>query len=183
MLYRSPLGLLHILLQYYTVYAKQSMFSGSPTLLGASKKGRLYTNLPNNYHVKPKRISPLLDPLVSELLKLWEGVSVPGPLSSSITLPAALLCFVSDIPATKNVCGFPGFKARLGCSKCLKPCKGFGERTDYSGYDHPNWVTRTKEQHLNSLAAIEKATSPTERQVFHCLHYINFCISILLDAI
>ena len=85
---------------------------------------------------EPKRISPFLDPLIDELLQLWEGVplSTETP-NSSLTLRAALLCFISDIPATRKVCGFPGFKARLGCSKCLKefPCEGFGERTDYSG--------------------------------------------------
>lgn len=57
---------------------------------------------------EPKRISPFLDPLIDEPLNLWDGVSI------------ALLCFISDIPATRKIGGFPVFNARLGCSKCLK---------------------------------------------------------------
>ena len=102
---------------------------------------------------EPKRVSPFLEPCIDELLQLWEGVHIStGTLQPSFTLRAALLC------------GFPGFKARLGCSKCLKKfqCEGFGERTDYSGFNRPNWVKRTKEQHLHSLNVIKKAKSPTE---------------------
>ena len=75
-----------------------------------------------------------------------------------------LLCFISDIPATGKMCGFPGFKARLGCSKCMKefPCEGFGERTDYSGYDRTAWVMRSVEQHLQSLELLKNAKTPTE---------------------
>ena len=80
---------------------------------------------------EPKRIDPFLSPLVDELMQLWEGVGVSANTMSTFTLRAALLCFISDIPATRKVCGFPGFRAKLGCSKCLKefPCEGFGERT------------------------------------------------------
>lgn len=79
---------------------------------------------------------------------------------------AALLCFISDIPTTRKVCGFPGLRAKLGCSKCLKvfPCVGFGEPTDYSGYERHKWRLRTKEQHLQSLKYIKMVNTQTERQ-------------------
>ena len=82
----------------------QSMFRARATLL----------------FTEPKRVYPFLEPLVDELLKLWDGVSIESGIVSSFTLRAALLCFISDIPATRKVCGFQGFKARLGYSKCLK---------------------------------------------------------------
>lgn len=115
---------------------------------------------------EPKRINPFLDPLLTELLGHWDGVSVASGELGSFTLCAALLCFISDIPATMKVCEFLGFKARLGCLKCLKKftCKGFGERTYYSGYDRENWVLRTMEQHKNALKSVMMASSPTERQ-------------------
>ena len=115
---------------------------------------------------EPKRMSPFLELLVDDLLLLWGGVYVSTGFLNSFNILAALLCFISDIPATRKVCGFPGFNARLGCSKCLKvfPCEGFGERTDFSGYDCENWVVRTKEQHLRSLENVRKASSPTERR-------------------
>ena len=70
--------------------------------------------------IEPKRINPFLDPVVDELLLLWKGVSLTVETLTSCSVRAALLC---DIPATRKVCGF---KAQLGCSKCLKvfPCDG-----------------------------------------------------------
>ena len=128
---------------------------------------------------EPKRISPFLNPLVDDLLQLWEGVRVSTNAISTFTLRAALLCFISDIPATRKVCGFPGFRARLGCSKCLKqfPCEGFGERTDYSGYERSNWVIRTKEQHLLLLES--QAATPTERQEMQRRHGVSWSCSAL----
>ena len=87
--------------------------------------------------------------------------------ASSVMLCAALLRFISfRYSSYSKVCGFPGFRTKLGCSKCLKqfPCEGFGEQTDYSGYDRSNWVFRTKEQHLLSLQKVHQAATPTERQ-------------------
>ena len=83
----------------------------------------------------------------------------------TLILCAALLCFVSDIPATWKVCGFPGFKAKLGCSKCLKvfPCEGFGEPTDFSDFDRHSWVARTMKNHMESLEVIETANTQTEK--------------------
>lgn len=115
---------------------------------------------------EPKRINPFLRPIVDELLQLWKGISICGKgVLSSYTVRAALLCFISDIPATRRVCGFPGFKATLGCSKCLKmfPCEGFGEPTDYSGFDRHDWVARTMSNHLKALEEIETATTLTEK--------------------
>ena len=100
-------------------------------------------------HSESKRIDPFLNTLVDELLHLWEGIRVSSE-SHTFTLRAMLMCFISDIPATRKICGFPGFKARLGCSKEF-PCEGFGERTDYSRYDRETWVMRSTEQHLHSL--------------------------------
>lgn len=113
---------------------------------------------------EPTRINPFLDPLVDELLHLWEGIQV-SLQSHTITLRAMLLCYVSEIPATRKVCGFSGFKARLGSSKCMKefPCEGFGERTDYSGYNRTAWIIPSMEQHLHSLELLKNAKTPTEK--------------------
>ena len=49
----------------------------------------------------------------------------------------ALCCISSDIPATRKPCGFHGFKAKHGCSKCMKEfvTTSFSESTDYSGFE------------------------------------------------
>ena len=90
---------------------------------------------------EPEKMNHFLKPIVDELLQLWSGISLSitcdGVAVNSHSVRAALLCFISDIPATRKVCGFPALKATLGCSKCLKAfrCIGFGEPTNYSGFD------------------------------------------------
>lgn len=103
---------------------------------------------------EPKRnINHYLSPLVSDLQKLWKGVFLDIP---SCPLPvlvrAALLCVASDLPATRKTCGFTSHNSTMGCSKCLKAFTiKVTEKSDYSGYDRHNWVSRTKEHHtLNS---------------------------------
>ena len=142
---------------------------------------------------EPKRINPFLKPIVDDLLHVWKGISVCG--NDSYFVGAALLCF-SDIPTTRKVCGFPGFKAKLGYSKVF-PCEGFGEPTDFSGFDRQSWVARTMKNHMESLEEIVAANTQTERQVFltkqatllphfdhmlrstkvHIMHGINYVIS------
>ena len=58
---------------------------------------------------EPKRINPFLNLLVDELLHLWEGVPVSSE-SHTFTLRAMLMCFISDVPATRKICGFPGVR-------------------------------------------------------------------------
>ena len=144
---------------------------------------------------EPKRMSPFLDLLVDELLQLWRGVSISIASVRSFNICTALLCFISDIPATRKVCGFLGFNARLRFSKCLKEftCRAFGERTNFSVYDRENWVVRTRQQHLNSLENVRKAPSHTERRelerrmgvswsVLCRLPYFDIVRSHLIDA-
>ena len=70
---------------------------------------------------------------------------------------AALLCFVSDILATRKICGFPNFNGKFGCSKCLKTfsCEHFSGPTDYSGYNRENWIPRSQNYHKTALKVIQ----------------------------
>ena len=67
-------------------------------------------------------LNPYLKPMVDDLLLLWEGVTFETPHSMlSSKLIRAALCYISsDLPATRKVCGFYGYHAHYGCSKCLK---------------------------------------------------------------
>ena len=60
---------------------------------------------------EPERINPFLAPIVDELLQLWNGISISGDgMFSSHTVHTALLCFVSDIPATRKFVAFQDSK-------------------------------------------------------------------------
>ena len=117
---------------------------------------------------EPKHsINTYLSFMVDELEVLWDaGIQVSVNTNPTpITIRAALVAVVCDIPACRKVCGFTGFQAKLGCSKCLKifPSGSFGEKLDYSGFDRSVWPLRTLENHMKALGCISNAKSPTEQ--------------------
>ena len=67
-----------------------------------------------------KVINTILEPLVNDLLKLWDGVIMESSTSNKVIVRAALICVSCDIPAARKVCGFVGHRARKGCNKCLR---------------------------------------------------------------
>ena len=74
----------------------------------------------------------------------------------------AVSCVTCDIPATRKVCGFLSHNASLGCNKCLKRFNvRFGELTDFSGFDHENWIQRTHEQHCRDVKKVLEEITKT----------------------
>ena len=63
-----------------------------------------------------------LNPAVDELNALWKRVKVNthNSPSSTFKIQAGVLCFASDIPGARKLCGFLGHSARRGCSQCYK---------------------------------------------------------------
>ena len=119
---------------------------------------------------EPKgNINSFLKPLVDELLELWSGVQLSTDTMFGYTsVRCALSCISADIPAIRKSCGFAGHSATMGCSKCLKkfPCRAFGEKLDYSGYDRERWQYRDMDSHVSChLAKISKAKTVTEQRV------------------
>ena len=102
---------------------------------------------------EPKyHLNSMLNPLVQELLRFWEGIDIYVHSSQiSVKVRCALLCVACDIPASKKVCGFLGHAANYGCSKCLKQFPGDIGEKDYSGFIRSSWPKRTLEQHKKIL--------------------------------
>lgn len=98
---------------------------------------------------EPKNINPILEPLVEDLLKLWDGVVLKSSSQNSVLVRAALLCVTCDVPAARKVCGFLGHRANKACTKCLKqfPTLAFGEQPNYSGFNRESWPERSNESH------------------------------------
>ena len=70
---------------------------------------------------EPKKVmNTLLEPLVNELLRLWDGVIMTSYSGISVIVRAALICVTCDVPAARKVCGFVGYKTLKACTKCLK---------------------------------------------------------------
>ena len=67
-------------------------------------------------HEPQTHISDFLQPLVDDLLQLWNGVQLyPGKTD---ILRAALVAVTADLPALRKITQFMGHKADLGCSRC-----------------------------------------------------------------
>ena len=88
-------------------------------------------------HEPKLNINSFLEPLVEELLELWDGVIMETAQNVEVLVRAALICVACDIPAARKVCGFVGHGAYRGCSKCLLtfPTTSFGEKADYTNTD------------------------------------------------
>ena len=77
--------------------------------------------IPGPHEPDSNHLNPYLEPMVSDLIKLWQGVVIKtsGSMFSCTVLRAALSYICCDLPATRKVCGFYGCNARYGYSKCL----------------------------------------------------------------
>lgn len=97
---------------------------------------------------EPKHdVNSNLGPLVQELLELYTGVWFDASHGQQF-VRGVLLCFSSDVPATRKAAGFVGHNSIKGCSRCLKSFLTNSENmTDYSGYNRDSWVQRTNAIH------------------------------------
>ncbi len=140
-------------------------------------------NLPRTLRLKPENIiivgtipdphepkltiNTFLKPIIDELIELWKGTQIKAPNSTLgvHSVRVALACISSDIPATRKICGFYGFKARHGCSKCMKafPTSGFSEATDYGGFDREMWPLRDMKTHYENALLAKNAVTKTAR--------------------
>ena len=109
-----------------------------------------------------------ITPLVQELTSAYKGWIIPTKHSimRSVCIRLCIDCVVCDIPATRKLCGFLGHSARLGCSKCLKefPTLGFGERTNFAGYNRDDWTIRSSISHKTQCAEFLTAKTKTTVQ-------------------
>ena len=81
--------------------------------------------------------------------------------SATVKIQASILCFASDIPAARKLCGFLGHSARRGCSHCYKEFPGgFGEQRNYGGFqDRDQWPKRSSQQHRRDAYRVKNCTS------------------------
>ena len=112
-----------------------------------------------------KHINTFLEPLVSELLTLWDGVEFTLDSGCTQQIRCALLCVVCDIPGGRKTCGFLSHSANLGCSRCFKLFPGGVGNKDYSGFDRENWRIRTMQEHRQ--AAFDLLSCNTKSQLSH----------------
>ena len=113
---------------------------------------------------EPPNLNPFLEPLVSDLKRLYQGIYVRTP-DGRVKIRAILSCITCDLPATRKVCGFSNYNAVKGCSKCLKsfPTARFGSKPDYSGFDCDLWPVREMSVHVQKATEARNARTATER--------------------
>ena len=72
--------------------------------------------------------------------------------------------------------GFLGHAASKGCSRCLKsfPTDGFGQKTDFSGFDRDMWPQRTVEEHRHRHNYEDVITTLASRHALEREHGVRF---------
>lgn len=115
---------------------------------------------------EPKHdINSYLGPMVSELLELYSGLWFMTSLGRQF-IRGVLLCFSSDIPATRKAAGFVGLKGVKGCSRCLKSFPTNSDReTDYSGFQRESWGKRANQEHRQYAYREFNAKTKAEKKV------------------
>ena len=142
---------------------------------------------------EPKSLNTFLAPIVSELQALWKGVKLSTSSSDTpLTYRGALLLASADLPAIRKLCGFKGYSAHRGCSKCFKYFPGsFKEKTDYSGFDRDTWPLRHISSHRRHAEMVRKASTQTKREklatkygvYYSCLLQLEYFDAVKCTAI
>ena len=112
-------------------------------------------------------VNPYLNPLVQDLLELWNGIELEVCSGSHIErklIRAALICCSCDLPAGRKLCGFLSHSAHLGCSKCTKYFPSTECGLDYSGFERDSWIARTNRSHRGDVEKLCQCTSKSARQ-------------------
>jgi len=118
--------------------------------------------IPGPCEPKQYGMNSYLRPLVKELNALWnDGLSIKYG-SETVTVHAALIATVCDIPATSKLGGFLGHASKHACWKC---CKIFPYDKDLN---RVNFIVdigppRTHQQHKQNTIDATLATTPTQR--------------------
>ena len=127
----------------YSVGEVYLAFLNFPRHLRYKRENMLLVGVIPGPHEPSLHINSFLEPLVDELLKLWNGVEMITTEGQQI-VHAVLLCNSSDVPATRKVGGFVGHGALKGCSRCLRNFETtrFSEKPNYSGFNPEAWNSK-----------------------------------------
>lgn len=127
-------------------------------------------------------MNPILEPIVKDLLTLWDGVHITIPtLHLPVRIRAMLLCITCDIPACRKVCGFIGHNGHLACSKCKCFFPGTViEGFDYSGYVTAAWQPRDHARHCVNATATKVAPTQTAREELVSQYGLRYSVLLKL---
>ena len=121
--------------------------------------------IPGPSEPKTNTLNSYLRPLVKELNFLWTDGFMMKCSSNNITVRAALIASVCDIPATQKLGGFLGHNSHHACWKCSKyfPYSETLKRVDFAGSD--TGCLRTHDDHKTNAIKTLKAVTQTERNL------------------
>ena len=107
-------------------------------------------------------INTYMEPIVNELLQLWDGIEFTFASGNKHKVRCAVLCVACDMPGGRKTCGFLSHSANFGCSKCLKIFPGPVGSKDYSGFDREHWEYRTMDSHRKAAFDLLKCKTRSE---------------------
>ena len=148
----------------HTLYSVGVIFLDFPRELRYKPENVILCCIIPGPHEPELTINSYLEPLVDELMKLWNGIEMNCE-AKCMLVKAALICVSCDTPAARKTGGFLGHAATKGCFKCFKsfPTSNFGEKPNYGGFDRSTWEARTNDGHHIAALKIKHARTETEK--------------------
>ena len=123
-----------------------------------------------------KTINSYLRPLVDELKRLWEGVTLTLKGRHRV-VRAAISCLACDVPAARKLGGFLAHNSKFGCSRCLKEFpRLFGQYPDYSGFTKENWEVRSHAVHVWYASKQKDAKTMEERREVESMYGARYSL-------
>ena len=148
----------------YSVGAIYAVVMNLPRAIRYRQENVILVGLMPGPHEPKHNINSFIEPMVTELLELWEGVEMNISCVGRKVVRCALLCIGCDLPAGRKICGFLGHNARYGCSRCYKPFPGSVGNMDYSGFLLDTWPPRTGTDHRTKASRLQNFTTLAEQQ-------------------
>ncbi len=98
----------------------------------------MVATLPHTHHAHTEVVPRQIEPMVDQLLELYNGVSIKGV---STVIKACLLGVTADLPASRAITGMMSYNATNGCTKCHKAsiAPGSGKRKAAGSHPAHKW--------------------------------------------
>ena len=129
---------------------------------------------------EPKDLNNYFQPIIRELLVLWEGIEIDLSPDGPKIIRGALLCIASDLPATRKLCGFASHAASLGCSKCLKRFPSKENKLDFSGFERNQWILRDLVNHRTVSELYKHAKPKSQQEALLKAHGVKYSVLLQL---
>lgn len=127
--------------------------------------------IPGPNEPKLHEINNYLDPIINQLVHLWDGYNIiTHENSNGRFVRGAVIGCSSDVPATRKLCGF--ISARIACYRCYKYANFVNNQPNFGGFDDfDEWFVERDIDTIREKASEWKKCETEEARKNHVSQY------------